>query len=208
MKQQEVTTLESGQVITHHAAEDCQALDVEGSRTYCPLHSPQPGPWQDWPRSWDSARQVVMRQCPCHTLHPASEVYPWSLERGEAWKLVHKCCHHACTSHTNVTPEMANANWQAYLIGKSVQDQAPTSVHELLDSLKQPDPRNLPVRDLTERLTLVSDALDLVVALWPDQTITGIRTVLMDKTDWDRLRRTLLAIPELVEELENARVPD
>ncbi len=114
MRQQEVTQLESGQVITHHAAADCSAAE---GLSYCPMHRPEPGPWSGWPRFWDSQRQIVVRQCPCEVMHPAQEVYDWSMNRGQAWKLVHDCCKvHTCVSSL-VTPEMAKANAEAYQLG-------------------------------------------------------------------------------------------
>lgn len=194
MRQQEVTQLESGQVITHHAAEDCSAFVVEGPRTFCPLHKPEPGPWANWPRHWDSDKQIVVRMCPCGIYHPAQEVYDWSMERGQAWKLVHYCCQHPhqhVCSRRVVTAQMALANAEAFQIGQIVLEDV--SLADLFQEAMNPSP-NLGSGD---RLALIRDALDLVVELWPSQG-----RVKMGKETWDRLRRVLLAVPELVTELE------
>lgn len=186
MKQQEVTRLESGQVITHHASEDCSAAE---GLSYCPMHRPQPGPWFGWPRFWNSDRQIVVRECPCGVMHPAHEVYDWSMDRGQAWKLVHDCCKvHTCTNRL-VTPAMAKANAEAYQIGlwAMVSDVLADEVANII----APDTK------ADDRLALVQEALDLVVKLWPSQG-----EVKMSKETWDRLRRVLLAVPELVTELE------
>lgn len=192
MKQQEVTKLESGQVITHHSIQDCKGL--EDANSYCPLHKPEPGPWASWPRHWDSDKQIVVRECPCGAMHPAQEVYDWSMDRGQAWKLVHQCCKepmHVCSSRRKVTAEMAKANEEAYQIGQwtlGLLDNRKISLEDMLVASEMA---------ADNRLALVQEALDLVVKLWPSQG-----EVRMSEETWDRLRRVLLAIPELVTEVE------
>ena len=178
MKQQEVTKLESGQVITHHAVEDCSA--ALGRPGYCPLHKQEPGPWQTWPRHWDSAGQVITRECPCGVIHPASEVYGWSLEHGQGWKLGHSCCgKHICTS------------WPPPQLGQVIVDDMFPNVQ--MDDFKIDKPPSFHQK-------LLKDALDLVIDLWPQ-----VEDSTLDLRTWKKLRRVLLAVPGLVAELEELR---
>lgn len=56
---------------------------------------------------------------------------------------------------------------------------------------KHPDPPS------TDRLGVLRDALDLLVDLWPKP---GSATVQMETHTWLKLRKVLLAIPELIDE--------
>ena len=56
---------------------------------WCVVHSPMPGPWQDWPTYWDPQRRLMMRQCPHGARHPAAEEY---LLHGPGALLHPDCC--------------------------------------------------------------------------------------------------------------------
>jgi hypothetical protein len=68
------------QLATHHI--------VTCKFRWCVVHSPMPGPWDQWPTYWDHQRRLMMRQCPCGARHPAAEEY---MLHG-AGALIHPCC--------------------------------------------------------------------------------------------------------------------
>jgi len=77
-------------------------------------------------------------------------------------------------------------------------------VHRLLDDLQGPvkitrleddDPLAQRMNRALDRLVLLKDALDLVSELWPKP---GYASVTLETHQWIKLRRVLLAIPDLV----------
>jgi hypothetical protein len=77
-------------------------------------------------------------------------------------------------------------------------------VHRLLDDLRGPveitrleddDPLAQRMNRALDRLVLLKDALDLVSELWPKP---GYASVTLETHQWIKLRRVLLAIPDLV----------
>jgi len=83
--------LELGQVLQTHDQGDCVGQ-------WCAIHRQMPGPWESWPRYWDTDTVRLMRICPCGAEHPVAEMYTWAVASGHVYRLSHVCCGiHPCT---------------------------------------------------------------------------------------------------------------
>lgn len=86
------TRLVDGQVLKHHSAESCAAP--------CALHSPLPGPWENWPLGWTDTEfsdvSILVRYCPCGNPHPVVESFPYWVKTGKQERAKHYCCGCPC----------------------------------------------------------------------------------------------------------------
>jgi hypothetical protein len=93
-----VTTLESGQTITHHRKGECIS-------TACTLHNPMPGPWDDWPRFYRADSRGIYRLCPHNIGHPAIEQVVYWLSNGQEDLVPHRCCDQCPCMPKGAVPE-------------------------------------------------------------------------------------------------------
>lgn len=86
----ETYTTGTGQVMNVHTQDTCRG-------TYCVIHRPMPGVWDDWPTHWRHDRAIMERICPHGTGHPAQEQVEHWVATDQAWQSVHGC-DGCCTS--------------------------------------------------------------------------------------------------------------
>jgi hypothetical protein len=176
--------LESGQMIQTHVRGQCFGQ-------WCAIHQPMPGLWEAWPRQWNNERLLVERQCPHGVAHPVAEMYDYFINTNRAFDLVHGCCSE-CVCGPRV---LKRATETGGLIGvpdadspvpapATNDDQIPEGLGEIPEGLGE---------------NLVLEALALVVELWPRN---NDGTIMITKSQWERLRRVLLIFPAMWTEVE------
>lgn len=185
MGTQEQHELESGQVLNTHAVDECAG-------TWCAIHKPQPGPWQEWPRMWREDRGIMERVCPHGVGHPIAEMYDWAIENNRGFDLIHGCCAECVCS-----PRAAKRD--AFLHSGLSSEH-----HNLRIAIPDSEPpkvSTVPVPyDEGADIRLMCEAMNLLIELWPSP---GYATVSIESHQWTRLRQVLSQVPSLIGRIYN-----
>lgn len=115
------------------------------------------------------------RTCPHGIGHPVAEMIEYALEHGKGYELVHGCDGCPCG------PRMTKRREES------------TGIVGIPDAPTQQLPE-VPVP--LDRLEVLRDALDLISDLWPKPSYASVT---LESHQWVKLRRVLLAIPDLVD---------